>query len=166
MLLERIDGGMWIGNRSRTDRILAAVEIPALGLWFGALCGFAFIQAPTAFAIVAPLDVMKFAALTSANLAILAKLAYVCGAIAIAITIVRTIKAGDRVFDFSRIVLVLIALVLVTVHSLAIVPAMALIPDVHSAAYHAMHTQSSAVYGGVVLCVFAALVMAAVRPEN
>ena len=35
--------------RTRLDRILAAVEIPAIGLWLGALCGFAFIFAPAAF---------------------------------------------------------------------------------------------------------------------
>ena len=36
-------------NRTRLDRVLAAIEIPAIGLWLGALCGFAFIFAPAAF---------------------------------------------------------------------------------------------------------------------
>lgn len=157
---------MWIGNRSRTDRILAAVEIPALGLWLGALCGFAFIQAPAAFAIVGQTDVAKFAALTTANLHALAIVGYACGGIAIVMALVRSRSAGDRTFDFVRALLVLIALGLVWLESATIVPAMSQITDVHSAEYHALHGRSTMVYGGVVLLALAALVMTALRRDN
>lgn len=157
---------MWIGNRSRTDRILAAVEILAMGLWLGALCGFAFIQAPSAFAIVGQTDVVRFAALTAANLHALALLGSICGAIAIVITLVRSRTAGERTFDFVRALLVVIALGLVWFEMATIVPAMARIADLHSAEYHALHTRSSIVYGGVVLLAAVVLVMAAIRRDT
>ena len=55
----------------RRDRVLAAIEIPALGVWLGALAGFAFVSAPLAFKIVAPLDIGRFAALTAESIAAL-----------------------------------------------------------------------------------------------
>ena len=151
-------------SRSRLDRSLAAVEIPALGLWMGALLGFAFIFAPRAFHIVA--DVTQFAALTATNLAILAEVGYVSGAIAIVAAIVRSRDAADRTNDIIRIGLILIALALVGIQSATIIPAMTAAQDVHSAAYHDLHARSTAVYGGVVLLGFAALIMAAVRGED
>ena len=157
---------MWTGNRSRVDRILAAIEIPALGLWLGALCGFAFIFAPIAFRIVAPTDVGRFAALTSAILAALAVMGYVCGGLAIVMALWRSLEAGDRIFDFVRALLVAIALALVWFQSRAIVPAMAAMSDVGSPQYHALHNRSTIVYGGVVLLGLIAIVMAAARREG
>jgi hypothetical protein len=165
-LLKRNDGVMWTGNRSRVDRILAAIEIPALGLWLGALCGFAFIFAPIAFRIVAPTDVGRFAALTSAILAALAVMGYVCGGLAIVMALWRSLEAGDRIFDFVRALLVAIALALVWFQSRAIVPAMAAVSDVGSPQYHALHNRSTIVYGGVVLLGLIAIVMAAARREG
>ncbi|MGD0472077.1 MAG: DUF4149 domain-containing protein [Candidatus Velthaea sp.] len=157
---------MWTGNRSRVDRILAAIEIPALGLWLGALCGFAFIFAPIAFRIVAPLDVTRFAALTSSILAALAIMGYICGGIAILMAVWRSLEAGDRIFDFVRALLVAMALVLVWFESHAIVPAMAAVNDVNSPQYHALHGRSTIVYGGVVVLGLIAIVMAAARREG
>jgi hypothetical protein len=157
---------MWTGNRSRVDRILAAIEIPALGLWLGALCGFAFIFAPAAFRIVAPLDVSRFAALTSSILGSLAVLGYACGGIAIVMALLRSRDAGDRIFDFVRALLVVVALGLVWFETRTIVPAMAAIPDLGSPEYHALHTRSTLVYGGVVVLGFAAIAMAAARREG
>jgi hypothetical protein len=165
-LLKRIDGVMWTGNRSRVDRILAAIEIPALGLWLGALCGFAFIFAPIAFRIVAPLDIGRFAALTSAILAALEIVGYVCGGVAIVMALWRSLEAGDRIFDFVRALLIAGALALVWFQSRSIVPAMAAVTDVHSAQYHALHSRSTIVYGGVVLLGLIAIVMAAARREG
>jgi fatty acid desaturase len=157
---------MWTGNRSRADRILAAIEIPALGLWLGALCGFAFIFAPIAFRIVAPTDVGRFAALTSAVLAALAIVGYVCGGVAIVMALARSRDAGDRIFDFVRALCVAVALVLVWFQSRTIVPAMAAVSDVTSAQYHALHNRSTLVYGGVVVLGLIAIVMAAARREG
>ncbi len=157
---------MWTGNRSRIDRILAAIEIPALGLWLGALCGFAFIFAPIAFRIVAPLDVGRFAALTAAILAALTIVGYVCGGIAIIMALWRSREAGDRIFDFVRALLVAAALGLAWFQAHTIVPAMAGVSDVTSAQYHALHSRSTLVYGGVVLLGLIAIVMAAARREG
>jgi hypothetical protein len=157
---------MWTGNRSRLDRILAAVEIPALGLWLGALVGFAFVFAPTAFRIVAPTDVARFAALTAGILAQLTVLGYVLGAVAIVVALLRSREAGVRVYDFARAGVIVLALGLVWVESAYIIPAMAAIADLHSPAYHALHGRSSAIYGAVVLLGLAALVMAAARDER
>jgi hypothetical protein len=151
-------------QRSRLDRILAAIEIPAIGLWLGALCGFAFVFAPNAFHIVT--DLGQFAELTSANLRILAQIGTVCGILAILAAIVRSRDAADRTTDIVRAMLILIALGLVAYETFAIVPAMAAIPDVHSDAYHELHGRSSAVYGGVVVATFVALILAAVRGDT
>ena len=149
--------------RTRLDRVLAAVEIPAIGLWLGALCGFAFIFAPNAFHIVS--DVTQFASLTEANLRILALVGVICGAIAIVVALVRSLDASDRTNDIVRAVLLAVALGLVAYETLAIVPAMTALPDLHSAAFEQLHQQSSRVYGGVLILTFAALIMAAVRGD-
>jgi hypothetical protein len=151
-------------DRTRLDRVLAAIEIPALGLWVGALCGFAFIFAPAAFHIVS--DLTQFAALTSANLRALAFVGYACGGIAIVLAILRSREASDRTNDLVRALLVVLALGFITYEMTAIVPAMAAIPDVRSDAYHALHGRSTAIYGSAVLLALAALVLAAVRTES
>jgi hypothetical protein len=149
--------------RTRLDRILAAVEIPAIGLWLGALCGFAFIFAPAAFRLVP--DITQFASLTTANLRVLGEVGAVCGGLAIVIALVRSLDAADRTSDIVRAGLLLIALLLVAYDTFAIVPAMALITDVHSPDFADLHQRSTLVYGGVVILALAALVMAAVRGD-
>lgn len=142
---------------------MAAIEIPVLGLWLGALCGFAFIFAPAAFRLVP--DVARFAALTAENLDRLSLAGYLAGAVTIVAAALRSIDAADRTNDIIRIVLVLLALALVAYQQVAIIPAMAAIPDVQGPAYHALHQRSTIVYGAVLLLGLVALVMAAVRGE-
>jgi hypothetical protein len=149
--------------RTRLDRILAAVEIPAIGLWFGALCGFAFIFAPAAFANVP--DLTQFAKLTAANLRVLAGVGAVCGGVAIVVALARSRDAADRTNDIVRAALILLALLLVAVETFAIVPAIATITDVHSPDFAQLHQRSTQVYGGVVVLTLAALIMAAVRGD-
>jgi hypothetical protein len=151
-------------DRTRLDRVLAAIEILALGGWLGALCGFAFVFAPAAFRIVT--DLTQFATLTAANLRTLATVGWVCGGLGIVAALVRSREAADRTNDLVRALLILLALGLIGYVSLAIVPAMAAIPDFQSDAYHALHARSTAVYGGAVLCVATALVLVAIRTEN
>jgi Domain of unknown function (DUF4149) len=150
----------------RRDRVLAAIEIPALGIWLGALVGFAFVFAPLAFRIVAPLDVARFAVLIAASIGQLTVWGYVLGGIALIVAIARAASAGDRTWDVIRVVLVAIALALATFEERVIVPAMQRITDVQSAQYHAMHARSSQVYGGVVLLVLIALILAATRRDE
>lgn len=150
----------------RRDRVLAAIEIPALGLWCGALLGFAFVSAPLAFRFVAPLDVRHFAELTAASLGALTVWGYVLGALAVVVALVRSAGASDRTWDFVRAALVLIALGLATYEQRAVVPAMEETTDVRSPAYAALHARSTAVYGGVTLLALVALVLAAARRDD
>ncbi|MFN2459675.1 MAG: DUF4149 domain-containing protein [Candidatus Velthaea sp.] len=157
---------MWTANRSRVDRILAAVEIPALGLWVGSLCAFAFVFAPAAFRVVGGADVGRFGALIGATLGELTALGYACGAIAIITALVRSREAGDRTYDFARAALVLFALALIWYESASVVPAMTALADVTSPAYRALHQRSTTVYGLALLFDAVALVMAAARRES
>jgi hypothetical protein len=148
------------------DRVLAAIEVPALGIWLGALAGFAFVSAPLAFRIVAPLGVAHFAALTAQSIGVLTVWGYVLGAIAIVAAVLRAAGAGDRRADVVRVTLVVVALGLATYQQRAIVPAMAATADVRGEQYQALHRRSTGVYGGVVLLVLAALVLAAARRDE
>ncbi len=150
----------------RRDRVLAAIEIPALGIWCGALVGFAFVSAPLAFRIVAPVDVARFAALTAQTLGSLTVWGYVLGGVALLAAILRSVGAGDRTWDFVRAALVALALGCATYEQRAIVPLMQASADVHSPAYAALHQRSTVVYGAGLLLVLAALVMAAIRRED
>lgn len=148
------------------DRVLAAIEIPALGVWLGALAAFAFAVAPLAFRIVAPLDPGRFAALIAQTIGTLTLWGYVLGGIALVVTVLRSIPASDRRWDLARAALVVVALALATYQQRAIVPAMAAVADVTSAEYRALHARSTRVYGGVALAVLAALVLAAARRDD
>jgi hypothetical protein len=150
-------------NRTRLDRVLAAIEIPALGLWLGAMCGFAFIFAPAAFTLVP--DITQFANLTATNLRILSYVGAVCGGLGIIIAIVRSRDAADRTNDIVRAGLLLIALLLVAYETYAVIPALTAITDLHSADFAELHQRSTQVYGGVVVLALAALVLAAVRGD-
>jgi hypothetical protein len=147
------------------DRVLAAIEITALGIWLGALIGFAFIFAPLAFRLVAPLDIGRFAALTASALTALTQWGYALGGIAILVALARAIDAGDRTWDVVRAALVAIALGLAAYEQQTIVPAMQATSDLRGAEYHALHQRSSTIYGGAVLLALAALVLAAARRE-
>jgi len=150
----------------RRDRVLAAIEIPALGIWLGALIGFAFLSAPLAFRIVGSLDLARFATLIASNIGELTIMGYILGGIALVVAFLRARFAGDRGWDAVRILLIVFALGLATFEQRAIVPAMERITDVTSVRYHALHQRSSQVYGAVVLLDLAALVLAALRRED
>ena len=148
------------------DRVLAAIEIPALGIWLGTMVGFAFVSAPLAFHIVAPLDVGRFAELTARSLGLLTIWGYVLGGSAIVVTLLRAVGAGDRTWDAIRMAIIALALGLATYELRVIVPAMAATTDLHSANYHALHTRSTLVYGFVAIVVLVALVLAATRRDD
>jgi hypothetical protein len=154
---------MWHDYRDRTDRILAAIEIPALGIWTGAQIGFAFLFAPIAFKAIG--DPVRFGSVVAPVFAALGPFGYVCGGIALVVAIARATRADDRTADIFRALAIVIALGLLVYHQTTIVAAMAAIPDVSSAAYHALHDRSRLVYGGVLLLCLGALIAAAARPR-
>jgi hypothetical protein len=148
------------------DRVLAAIEIPALGIWAGALAAFAFVFAPQAFRLVAPLDVGRFATLIAQNVFALTLWGYVLGGVALIAAIARSVPASDRRWDLARAALIIVALALATYQERGIMPAMAAVTDVHGEYYHALHAASTRVYGAVALCVLIALVLAAARRDD
>jgi len=150
----------------RRDRILAAIEILALGIWVGGLVAFAFVFAPLAFRLIAPPDVARFAALTARTLGALTQWGYALGGIAVLTALLRAIEAGDRVWDVVRAGLVVLALGLATVEQRAIVPRMEATTDVRSEAYRALHQESTQIYGGALILALAALALAASRREE
>jgi hypothetical protein len=150
----------------RRDRVLAAIEIPALGIWLGALAGFAFISAPLTFHALGPLDMPRFAALMAHTLGTLTTWGYVLGAIAIVAALVRAAWAGDRTWDLVRAALVAVALGLATYEQRAIVPLMQAMTDLRDPAYHALHQRSMVVFGAVAIAILAALVLAAARRDE
>jgi hypothetical protein len=150
----------------RRDRVLGAIETPALGLWCGALLGFAFISAPLAFRIVGTADVGRFAALTAASIGTLTLCGYALGAVAFIAALLRSAGAAERTADFLRAGLVAVALALATYQQRAIVPEMTATTDVRTPEYRALHARSTAVYGGVTLLVLIALIASAARREE
>lgn len=151
------------------ERLLTAVECAALGLWAGALAGFAFVVAPLAIRIVTPLD--SFAALVSAVIRALGTFGVICGGIAAASAAARALLAPTaRPLAVARIALVVIGIGASAYETSAIVPQMEAtarsIPgaidsvpksDPRRAAYDSEHAQSSKVYGIAFLCVLIAL---------
>src|SRR5579875_1809188 len=108
----------------RRDRVLAAIEIPALGIWLGALLGFAFVSAPLAFGIIAPLDVARFSTLIAETLGRLTRWSEVLGAIAFVVIVLRAAGAADRVLDAVRALAVALAVAVAYYHQRVIVQQM------------------------------------------
>ncbi|MDQ2907767.1 MAG: DUF4149 domain-containing protein, partial [Candidatus Eremiobacteraeota bacterium] len=147
------------------ERVLTALECAALGLWAGALAGFAFVVAPLAIRIVTPLD--SFAALVSAVIRALGTFGATCGGIAVASAGARALlSSAARPLAFVRIALIIIGIGASAYETSAIVPQMEAtarrIPgaidsvpksDPRRAAYDAEHAQSSKVYSIAFLCV-------------
>ncbi|MGB8267731.1 MAG: DUF4149 domain-containing protein [Candidatus Velthaea sp.] len=151
-------------NRERGDRILAAVEIPALGIWTGAQLSFAFLFAPLAFKAVG--DPNRFNAVVSPMFAALGPFGYTCGGIAFATALARAAGPAHRTADLARAGAIALAVGGLAYHQATILPAMAAIPDVTSAPYHALHERSRFIYAGVLLLGLGALIAAAARPRT
>jgi hypothetical protein len=163
------------------ERIVTAIEAAVLGLWAGAMAGFAFVFAPIAFRAVPRMD--TFATLIANTIRGVGSFGTVCGAIAVVAALVRSTAPEARKPAFVRIALVLVAFAAGTYETTAIIPRMeataSQIPgpidsiektDPRRIAYDEQHQASSRVYGAAFLCVFAALSLAAFgrakRPEG
>ena len=153
------------------ERFLTALETAVLGLWAGAMAGFAFVFAPIAIRIVPRVD--TFAALIAAVIRGTSSFGAVCGAIAIAAALLRALAPASRALAVARIVLVAVGLGASSYETTTIIPRMEAtareIPgpidtvpkdDPRRVAYDAEHKNSSRVYGLAFLCVLGALVLA------
>ncbi|MBC5810824.1 MAG: DUF4149 domain-containing protein [Candidatus Eremiobacteraeota bacterium] len=128
-----------------------------MAVWIGALAGFAFVFAPLAFHTVT--NVAQFARLVAASIHALTLLGLVCGAIAVAMALVRGRSSAQRWSSPARALLIAAAVGFAAYDAYAIVPHMEhLVP--RTAAYRALHDASSRLYGGALLLATVALVLA------
>ncbi len=154
------------------ERVSTAIETLSLGVWAGAMAGFAFIFAPAAFRGAGRMD--AFATLVAACIRGIGSLGLVCGALAIGAALVRSRAVSARRFAALRVTLVVLALVASRYETGVIIPRMTAtaaqiggpvdsVPksDPRRVAYDAQHRDSSRVYGAAFLCVLAAAAFAA-----
>jgi hypothetical protein len=153
------------------QRILTALEVAVLGLWAGAMAGFAFVFAPVAIKIVPRMD--TFASLIGNVIRALGPFGVVCGIVAMLMAALRSLVPGGRGLAGTRAFLVVVALGASAYETSSVIPRMeatgATIPgpidsvektDPRRAAYDRQHTESTRVYGLAFLCVLGALVLA------
>lgn len=139
-------------------RMARGARMLALGLWVGAMTGFAFVVAPIVFHILGPTS--QFAAIVAATVVAIAAFGYACGGVALAATAVL-LRARKR---SSIAILILVAAMLLgswyEVH--AIVPLMQHTP-LHTPAYDRLHQRSSTLYAGILLAGLIAWVLGSRR---
>jgi hypothetical protein len=163
------------------ERTFTVIEALTLAVWMGALAGFAFIFAPTAFHIVSDLD--QFALLTATVLQKLTWLGFICGTLAIVSALVRARDEAERPLAVIRVLLLLVMLALAWIESAAVVPHMQAVASSFGASlnaipkddprmvrYDGLHRQSSWIYGalfllGLVTIALAALARPPARPR-
>jgi len=154
------------------ERLLTALEVAVLGLWAGAMAGFAFVFAPVAIKIVPRMD--TFATLIASVIRALGPFGIVCGSIAIVAAGVRAGARSGRRLALLRIALVAIGLGASAYETSSVIPRMettaSAIPgpidsvektDPRRVAYDDEHKTSTRVYGTAFLCVLGALSLAA-----
>ena len=157
--------------------MLALAEAWILAVWIGALVGFAFIFAPIAFRTIPDIDL--FTKVTTRVLGALATLGYVCGSLAVMVTVWRAIRSSAPRLDLIRTCFVVLMLALVAYQARTIVPEMETtsasfhVPitsitksDPRRVRYDALHHRSSVVYGAVLLLGFATIAIATLRKSS
>lgn len=144
---------------SRAARITLVLS---LGLWVGALVGFAFFFAPPTFAAMGPTP--QFAALIAGIIEHLTDLGYICAAFALAALAVLLRSGLAARATIAAIFLVGLMSVLSWFEAAAIVPQMK-VTAVRTPAYAGLHRRSSTVYGTVLILGVIALSLAAVRRD-
>ena len=146
------------------ERLFAVVEALALALWIGALSAFAFIFAPTAFAIVNDLE--RFALLTATVIGKLNTLGFACGGIALLAVIARNREdASLGRLSAIRAAMIVVMLALVFAEGHFVVPAMRAMA-IGTEQYGRLHQVSTILYGIVLLLGYVAIALAVLaRPE-
>lgn len=132
------------------------LRLLALGVWVGAMIGFAFIFAPVAFANIGPTP--AFAATIAHALVQLTRTGGLLGAVAVAITVFARLERPRT--SAAIVACIAVMLVLGFVETNAIVPHMQSTP-LQTPAYEALHKQSSTIYSIVLLCGLTAFIIAA-----
>lgn len=136
------------------------LRLLVLGIWVGAMVGFAFIFAPTAFASVGPTP--AFATTIARSLERLTMLGGMLGAFAAAITVFARAE-GPRT-QAAIVACITVMLALGFVETSVVVPRMQATPLL-TPAYAALHKESSTIYSIVLLCGVLAFVLCARAPR-
>lgn len=139
-------------------RVARTVRVLALGLWVGAMVGFAFVIAPLIFRTLGPTS--AFAALIAGIVLAIGSFGFACGGAALAATaIVFRTQPRASVAIATLVVLMLLGS-WYEIHS--IVPLMTHTP-LQTPAYAALHHRSSALYAGIVLAGLIAWIASSLR---
>ncbi len=154
-------------------RLCAVVETVMLGLWIGALAGFAFVFAPLAFRLMPDLD--AFAQLAESTIFTLASLGYVCGVVAVLAALARSWGRPGRKLAYLRAGLIAAAILLSAYDANAVVPQMTAVAasfhaplesvakvDPRRQRYDALHAESSQLYAVALLCGLLALALTSI----
>ena len=132
------------------------LRLLVLGIWVGAMIGFAFLFAPTAFVQIGPTP--AFAATIAACVGLLTRLGDWCGIVAAAITVFAYLETRKTATIIVACIAVAIAFGFV--ETAWIVPQMQSTP-LQTPAYDALHQRSSTVYSVVVLAALVAFALSA-----
>ena len=136
------------------SNVLYTVRIILLGLWVGAMTGFAFLFAPIAFAHIGPTP--AFAATIAASVRAITVVGVILGAVSALLTLAIRLETPRR--KIPVILCIAIALAFSFVETHLIVPKMETTP-LQTAAYDALHRQSSGVYSAVLIFALSAFVL-------
>lgn len=138
--------------------MLNVVRIVALGLWVGALAGFAFFFAPAAFAHIGATP--AFAATIGACVIDLTRAGWLLGAVAVAAAFLDNRRSKATLVTA---IAVAVAILFSIIEVAMILPQMQATP-LGTAAYDALHRESSHVYGIALLGALTALIASSWRP--
>jgi hypothetical protein len=134
------------------------LRIVLLGLWVGAMAGFAFLFAPSAFAHIGPTP--AFAATIAACVSAITRFGDWAGVLGVAISVFAQLE--NRRMTAAIVGCIALAMVCGYIETSFIVPQMQTTP-LQTPAYDALHRKSSSVYGAAMLLALAALVLSTLR---
>ncbi|MDQ6823270.1 MAG: DUF4149 domain-containing protein [Candidatus Eremiobacteraeota bacterium] len=139
-------------------RVAQTVRALALGLWVGAMVGFAFVIAPLVFHALGPTP--AFAGIIAGAVVGIASFGFACGAAALVATAVAFRTEPRTSVLIGVLVLFMLLASWYEIHS--IVPLMAHTP-LQTPAYAALHHRSSALYSGILLAGLIAWIAGSLR---
>ncbi|GAC1614808.1 MAG: hypothetical protein NVS9B12_15430 [Vulcanimicrobiaceae bacterium] len=146
-------------NSTHMQFLIPAARIArllAIALWVGAMAGFAFIFAPTAFHVIGPTPV--FATTIAATLRALTAFGFGCAVVAALATLALPGRFGRKSIVFAFAIAAMCGLSFFEIAS--VVPQMERTP-LRTGAYEKLHRQSSRVYTAVLLLGFLSLALLA-----
>lgn len=144
---------------SRAARIMLNLS---LGLWIGALAGFAFFFAPAAFAAMGATP--AFGAMVAGIIERLTDFGFICALVAV---VALAVLLRGRTAVRLRVATILVVVLMTALswgETALVVPQMRVTP-VRTPAYAGLHHRSSTIYGSVLILGVIALSLGALRRD-